>query len=305
MTKINICLCTFKRPKLLTICLESLRDIIVPPNITVTVTVIDNDKNHSAETIVDKFREAFPFNIYYYCETKRGIPCARNCAIHATLSLKSDYLVFIDDDEWVESLWLNHLYAYCKEQGGEIIVSGNVISELPDKTPEHIRCLFNKKQRDTGSQLDSCATNNVLIPIHVVGTLGLRFDETNPFSGGEDTRFFYEAAKAGVVIKKCAEALVHETVPVSRTTLTWLSKRKFAVGTTVAWRKMQGGRTRLSIVLSSVSVMIFALLNSFFMILIGNKLSRNKSWLKVCRSFGVLSGVFGVSVDSYRKVDGG
>jgi len=284
--------------------LESLRDIVVPSNIDVTVTVIDNDKKQSAKTIVDELRESFSFNTYYYCETKRGIPCARNRAIDATLSLKSDYLIFIDDDEWVEPLWLSHLYTYCKEQGGEIIVSGSVISELPDKTPEHIRCLFNKKQRGTGARLDSCATNNVLVPIHVIGTLGLRFDEINPFSGGEDTRFFYEAAKAGVVIKKCAEALVHETVPVNRTTLTCLSKRKFAAGTTVAWRKIQGGRTRLSIILSSVSVMIFALLTSFFMILIGNKSSRNKSWLKVCRSFGVLSGVFGVSIDSYRKVDG-
>jgi len=304
MAKVNICICTFKRPQLLTNCLESLKYIIIPANVTITVTVIDNDQNLSAKSIVDRFSGAFPFEIYYHCEERRGIPCVRNRAIQVTLDLNSDYLVFIDDDEWVEPLWLKLLYDFCKAQGGDVVVSGDVISELPDNISEDIRSLFNRKQRETGAQLDSCATNNVLVPIHVIADLGLRFDETNPLSGGEDTRFFYEAAKSGIVIKKCSEALVHEKVPVNRATIRWLSKRKFSAGTTVSWRKLQDGRTKLSIILSSVSVIIFGLINCIFMILIGNRAERNKSWLKVCRSLGVLSGVFGMTVDSYRKVDG-
>ncbi len=57
----------------------------------------------------------------------------------------SDYLVFIDDDEWVEPDWLVNLYGYCKANGGNIIVSGKVISDLPRDISDEIKGLFNKK----------------------------------------------------------------------------------------------------------------------------------------------------------------
>ena len=304
MSKINICICTYKRPKLLTNCLKSLADILVPSGTEVTVTVIDNDQTRSAEATVTEFIETFPFNIYYHCESKRGIPCARNRAVEETHHLGSDYLVFIDDDEWVEPLWLDILYAYCQNQGGNVVVSGDVISELPEETPEYIGDFFHKRQWITGTQLDRCATNNVLIPIFVTKKLGLRFDESNPLAGGEDIRFFCEATKLGVVIMKCAEALVHESVPESRVTLRWLSKRRFTEGIILAWRKRQKGCSRLSIVTFSSLRLIIALFAVCKKSLTGNKLKRNKRWLKACSSLGALYGVFGLSVDSYKNVDG-
>ena len=88
--------------------------------------------------------------------------------------------MFIDNDEWVEPLWLDPLYSYCQEQGWDVVVSGNLISDLPDKSPEHIPRIFNRKQQSTGTRLDRCATSNVLIPIHVTKILGLKFDEMLP-----------------------------------------------------------------------------------------------------------------------------
>ena len=304
MSKINICICTYKRPKLLTNCLESLATIVVPSGTEVTVTVIDNDQTRSAELTVTKFIETFPFNIYYHCESKRGIPCARNRAVVETHQLGSDYLVFIDDDEWVEPLWLDILYTYCKNQGGDVVVSGSVISELPDGTPEHIRRFFNRKQKSTGTLLGQCATNNVLIPIHVTKSLGLRFDELNPLAGGEDIRFFYKAVQAGVAIKKCREALVHESIPENRTTLRWLSSRKFSGGITIAWREKQQGYSNFSIVTSSIFKLAIDLFTAGIMLLLGKKHKRSRHWLRACRSLGILSGVFGLKVDSYKNIDG-
>ena len=304
MITINICICTYQRPKLLLSCLESLATIIIPLNAKVTVTVIDNDSAHSAEAIVTQFKSEFPFALHYYCENKRGIPYARNRAIEETHRLQSDYLVFIDDDEWVTPEWLEGLYTYCQSQGGDIIVSGKVISDLPEDTPEHIAGLFNKRQRETGVTLGSCATSNVLIPISVTKELGLKFDEANPLSGGEDTRFFCQAVSAGVIIKNCAEAEVHETIPVNRTTLKWFSRRKYSAGITVAWRKIQDGHSRLSIIFSAIFRIIVETLNCSLMAITGNKLRRNKSLLKICRAFGILAGVIGITVENYRHVDG-
>ncbi|RLB70049.1 MAG: hypothetical protein DRH07_09400 [Deltaproteobacteria bacterium] len=304
MPKINICICTYQRPKLLTDCLQSLASIVVPSETEVTVTVIDNDQTGSAEATVTGLTETFPFNIYYHCEDKRGIPCARNRAVEETHRLGSDYLVFIDDDEWVEPLWLDKLYAYCQNQGGDIVVSGDVIPELPDKTPEYMRPFFNQKQHPTGTLLGFCATNNVLSPIYLTKDLGLRFDESHPLAGGSDRRFFYEAVKAGVKIKKCAEALVHESVPENRATLRWLSKRKFKGGTTIGWEEKQNGRSTLGIIYSAGRKLIIELFLAGIMFLVGNKYKQNKRWLKACRHLGVLSGAFGLRVDSYKSVDG-
>lgn len=304
MMRINICICTYKRERSLLSCLESLIKVQIPSGTEITVTVIDNDHVRTAKKIVNTLRNKFPFQVYYHCEDKRGIPCARNRAIDETHLLESDYLVFIDDDEWVNPDWLEKLYAYCQSQGGDVIVSGSVISELPQKTPKHILGLFNKKRQVTGERLTSCATNNVLIPVSVTKVSGLKFDERNPLGGGTDTIFFYMAVKAGAVILKCAEALVHETIPPNRVTLKWLSKRKFRAGITVAWRKLQDGRSRLGIIFSSIFIIILEVLRCCLMVLIGNRLKRNMSWLKVCRSIGILSGVLGITVASYREIDG-
>jgi len=304
MPKINICICTYQRPKLLTDCLQSLASIVVPSETEVTVTVIDNDQTGSAKPTVTGLAETFPFNIYYHCESKRGIPCARNRAVDETHRLGSDYLIFIDDDEWVEPLWLDRLYTYCQNQGGNIVVSGGVIYELPDETPEDIRPLFSQKQQPTGTLLESCATNNVLVPIFITKTLSLRFEESNPLAGGTDTIFFHEAVKAGVVIKKCAEALVHEAVPENRATLKWLSKRKFRGGVTLAWRERQKGRSTFSIVTFTGRKLLVNLFLTSVMFLIGNKYKQKKRWLRACRLLGILSGVFGLRVDSYKSVDG-
>ena len=116
-------------------------------------------------------------------------------------------------------------------------------------------------------------------------------------------KFFCEATKVGVVIMRCAEALVHEIVPEGRISLWWLSKRHFRKGITVAWRERQE-RHLSSIIFSTSKRLINHLFTAGSMLLRGKKRKRNKYWLKVCRSFGVLSGILGFKVDSYKNVDG-
>ena len=103
----------------------------------------------------------------YVSEPRRGIPVARNAAVAFATSLNADYLVFIDDDEWVENDWLVTLFSYCKEKGGRSVISGHVIADLPDDVPVHLAQLFNNKESVTGKALKSCATNNVIIPMYL------------------------------------------------------------------------------------------------------------------------------------------
>lgn len=303
MKKINIAICTYKRTELLKKCLLSLLKIAEPADTEITLTIVDNDDQTTAKAVVNELADNSSFPLFYYCEQKRGIPCARNRAIEETHKLGANYLVFIDDDERAEPDWLQKLYDFSVSQGGDIIVSGHVVSELPAQTPDNIRALFNQKNRLTGTRLTSCATNNVLIPVFVTKELGLRFDESSPLTGGTDTIFFCNAVDAGVTILKCREAIVRETVPLSRTKIKWLSKRKYRSGITAAWRKRQNGRAALSIVFSSLLQIIFEMFKCGFNTVLLRKTRRNETWLRACRSAGVLTGVLGGKVDSYKKID--
>lgn len=303
MESINICVCTYKRPDLLAKCLESLACMTPLKDAQVSVTVIDNDAEQTARDLVESIKSAFPFPLYFFHEAKRGIPCARNRAIDETHRLGSSYMVFIDDDEWVEKDWLKIMYEYCVAQGGKAVISGDVISELPENTSKDIDFFYQRKNRTTGTKLNSCATNNVLVPVFVTRDLGLRFDESNPLAGGTDTIFFVEAVSKGVTILKCAEALVHERVPASRTTFRWLAKRKYRAGITEAWRKRHGGRTTARILVSSLLSVIIELIKSGVMHLTGNRSAGIKYCLKACKSAGTFAGVFGLEVDSYKHID--
>ena len=283
-------------------CLVSLSSIELPQGVEVDIVVVDNDATPSSHAVVEQYQTQSHFPVYYVHEPKRGIPIARNRALIESLQLDSDYVVFIDDDEWVESAWLVNLYDYCQARGGKVVVSGAVISELPESTPDHMRALFGKQKRKTGEKLGACATNNVIIPRYVYDEWGVRFDESNPLAGGTDTIYFVQAVARGVEIYKCNEAIVHEHIPASRTHLSWFAKRKYRAGVTDAWRKRQKGRAWVAILLSALGQAIIYSLLTLIYILLTNKHKRNKAWLKACRAAGVLAGLVGVQVQSYRKI---
>ena len=59
--------------------------------------------------------------------------------------------------------------------------------------------------------------------------VGRLFDERF-LSLGEDTDFFFHAARAGCTIVWANDAIVHESIPESRTRVIWLLKRSYGVG---------------------------------------------------------------------------
>ncbi len=304
MKIINICICSCKRQRSLENCLLKLREIEIPSDVITYVSIIDNDPAKSAEQVYLNNLEHPHLTFYYFHETRRGIPFARNRAISESTFLNADVIVFIDDDEWPETDWLMHLYSYYNDSPKDIIVSGHVISDLPDDTEEEMRMLFNKRFRKTGMQLTSCATNNVLIPMDIIQQSGVRFDDTNPLAGGTDTIFFCQLVEQGYCIEKCAEAIVHEIIPVSRLNIEWMTKRKYRAGITAAWRKQKNGRSKLAIAVAASCSIVKEGVKWACYSVIQKTLQRNIAKLAFYKSLGVLSGTFGRKVESYKTVDG-
>lgn len=304
MPLINICILTRQRPELLRECLRHTTEIAPPDNCEINISVIENDTEAHSKKTVEQIAEDTPIKIHYLLEPKRGIPVARNSAMRLSESINADYIAFIDDDEWPDKNWIKSAYDYCQSQGGDIVVSGNVVSQFPENTPDHIRELLQRKLRPTGEEPNSCATNNVLFPIQLASVLKLQFDESNPLAGGTDTLFFAEAKARGVRVVKCAESIVFEKIPENRTSFTWISKRKYRAGITEYRRKRLAGSPAIKIVLSNLLTLLINALAVPLVSLTGNKRNQYRKWLKACKAAGTLSGVFGVQVQSYKTIDG-
>lgn len=302
--KIQIAICSHKRPQMLADTLRSLREMTLPHNASVSLTIVDNDHACSAENTVRSFSENTPLSVTYHCEPSRGIPVARNHALRAAIRDGIDYLIFIDDDEWVEKNWLQELYQFANKQKQPAIVIGHVISDLPPSAPKHLQPFFQRTTFPAGADRNHGASNNMLLPIELITALGLQFDETHPLSGGDDAQFFETARKNGIKILSCPQAVVHETIPENRATLRWLSARKFRVGINGALRKRDAGQPLVAFFISRALVGLASLLGAGAAALFFRRNIRIRRWLRACKSAGSCCGVLQVPFNHYRTTDG-
>lgn len=302
--KINVCVCTYLRAKHLGECLASLVNQVDPPKATYSITVIDNDKNQSAKPVVSNFQNKSKVPLYYFCEENRGIPFARNRALDESLKLGADNIVFIDDDECASQDWLSTLYAYSLSHSGSVVIHGRVIPRFPKGTSQHLREIFHtRKERLTGTRLQTCATDNVIFSTGILNEFKLHFDNSSPLSGGTDTKFFFEANRRGVPIYECAEAIVYETVFPSRLNMNWLMRRKYRAGITTAWRRMQERKSKFELIAKSIGGIFFHAFIGCLALLCFHSVKRDKQFLKVAKYSGILTGTFGMNVNSYAVVN--
>lgn len=157
-----------------------------------------------------------------------NISAARNALLDET---RADWLVFIDDDEWVQSDWLIRLFE-CRNEFGADVVVGPVFPAYPKHTPNWL-LRANALHADwghRGKRLQTGRGGNTLVHMPFVRKHGLRFDLALGRSGGEDTAFFSQAAQLGAVIIATDDAIVHEFVPDARLNPRYILQRAIRSG---------------------------------------------------------------------------
>ena len=233
MTKIQISACTYRRPDGLRALLESIRDLVVPESVSLSVCVIDNDTAPSAKPLIDEIAKTFPFDLGYAHEPMPGIPMARNRALDEAAD--ADYLAFVDDDETVEVDWLCALLRMAKQSGAQF-VQGPVrmtVADTADAWWLKTR-FFRLHVFPDGAQRNESWSNNVLLDMRFVREHGVRFDEALALDGGTDTLFFQDLVRAGADGVFAANAWVVEEQPPTRLQWRWAMQRQFRYGVTRA-----------------------------------------------------------------------
>jgi succinoglycan biosynthesis protein ExoM len=226
--RVAICVATFKRPKMLRELLNGIaqltfRKVQIPQ---IQIVIVDNDELASAEEVCVTVSSPWP--IKYVVELKRGISYVRNRAIAEAGSV--NFIAFIDDDEVPSSHWLDELL-WAQAEFSADVVSGPALPRYAPDVADWVKRggFFERRVLSTGTTRRACASNNVLVGIHVFRRVP-RFDDAFALSGAEDTHFFLRVSQAGHKIVWSQEAVVYEAVSAERGTAAWILRREYQTG---------------------------------------------------------------------------
>jgi succinoglycan biosynthesis protein ExoM len=223
---------------MLRILLHSILECDVKPAFTecILIWVIDNDTDGSAKKIIDDLASFInpKFKVDYSVEPRKGITMIRNNLMSKALQANSDFMIFLDDDEYVSREWLNQLIE-CADRDHADVVRGPVVAVTEENTPNQIAYWFKRPCYPENSIVDTLETNNLLLNCSMLRNLNVRFDERFNFTGSSDTFFGIQLKKRGIRFYWAEKAVVYEKIPQSRANLKWIIKRIYRGASTYTY----------------------------------------------------------------------
>ncbi|WP_318510715.1 glycosyltransferase family 2 protein [Photobacterium leiognathi] len=230
---ITIGLCTYHRQEV-TDTLDSLAKIAIPDGKQIQIVIADNSVEANSKTLIEGYAAQSPLAIHYLHAPASNISIARNACLEWALD-HSQYLIFLDDDEFVVENWLSaHLDTAQREQADVVI--GPVLGIYPEQAPEWVKALDLQSVKEPiiapSGKIETANSGNTLINLDFIRQHPLRFDLEYGRSGGEDSIFFRQLTMQGGTIAFSEQAEASEHVPLARTEYDWLYQRRFRCGQT-------------------------------------------------------------------------
>ncbi|MDZ4701279.1 MAG: glycosyltransferase family 2 protein [Rhodothermales bacterium] len=229
----SVCIATYKRPEWLYQLLRSLAAQQLPAGVELEVIVVDNDPDRSARGVAESQQ---PISVRYSVQPIKNISLTRNAAVQ---DARGDYLLFIDDDEVADPVWITTLLE-TRERFDADGVFGRVVPRFHPNAPAWLQrhAFYHKPCQPTGMPARGMRTANCLIRADLLRGLDGPFDEGFGLTGGEDTHLFERLRKKGARFVDCREAVVTEEVPLERATPAWVRARARRTGTLFSRRRV-------------------------------------------------------------------
>jgi glycosyltransferase involved in cell wall biosynthesis len=263
---ISVCICTYKRPHLLSKLLSKLQDQVTDNLFTYSAVVVDNDSSQSARDAVADWQNKSVIQIDYFCETQQNIALARNKAV---ANARGNFIAFIDDDEFPDNTWLINLFKSILVYNCAGVL-GPVNPHYPENTPAWLieSGICERPSHKTGAVLHwgQTRTGNVLLDRKLFNDSDSRFDREFGRTGGEDIEFFKKMISTGKIFIWCNEAPVYETVPPERWEKMFYLEKNLRIGglageksrnASINWFLLMKTATALTIYALALPVVLF------------------------------------------------
>jgi glycosyltransferase involved in cell wall biosynthesis len=267
MEHITVCICTYKRPKLLERLLEDLAKQETGGTFEFSISVVDNDSDLSAKPVIEGFMNGHRVELRYAHSSDRNLAHLRNLSL---TNASGEYVAFIDDDEHPIEKWLLFLYQALHEYQVDGVL-GPVLPDYQVPPPPWVvkGKLCERPRLKTGSPLNwhQTRTGNALLRRSLFMEPDSLFDLKYKL-GAEDDALFRRFMSKGHRFVWCDEAVVYEETPADRLTAAYFLKRSRLIGF-MSYAYDRDTRTWLSnafmVVKSLLAFVIYLVLMPFFL----------------------------------------
>ena len=295
--------------------IDSYSRMSLPVQCVVIFSVVENNSLLSVTDIVQSLEKIG--RVYCEPEPELGIPFARNRVLEISLRENCDYTTFVDDDETVEQDWLLSLLDEIQSRNLDLVGGPVALHELDSDAKALNRSIWRGINRRNEKVFKSAedhrrnnvddkvfiSTNNWMIDNKFLSRTNLRFDETLRFSGGSDTVFYRTARELGARTGWAPNAIVFETMPLTRLTFGYQYCR--GRDQSIAAFRMKYPIVNLSVFLKSIIFIISKALTGLVLLLVA-PLKRFVTLSAAARNFGLavgrLKAIFGFQSTHYKKI---
>ncbi|MCO7725825.1 hypothetical protein L614_000800001640 [Ochrobactrum sp. J50] len=231
---------TRNRPKMLANLYLSLSNMDFPDSVKIDFLIVENNAVSTLDSWLATIRsQIYPYPVLYLLETRIGISHARNCALDFAEQAGADFLVFVDDDEFVEPDWFKQLLA--EQQRMDLDILGSPVRPKPfkpqlnmwqsliwsgvEKNSVKAELRARKKWQENEADTIKVATGSWMGKLDFFRKTGLRFDSRLGLTGGEDWNLWLQAKELGARTGWAPDAIVYETVPCCRISFSYHFRR--------------------------------------------------------------------------------
>jgi len=237
---ILISVVTRNRPAMLGTLLRSLERVMVPEEATLHFLVVENNARKTVDEQVTSFKTRMRRHVVHFkLEQRIGISHSRNCALSHAIENDHDFLVFVDDDEIPEPNWLVELFA--EQQREKLDIVGSPVRPMPIEGGLNfwqkfvwsgLERLARRSEQKSRLKWESgladgikVATGSWMGRLDFFRETQLKFDSYFGLTGGEDWHLWAKAKTLGARTGWAPDAIVYETVPLCRLTLSYHFRR--------------------------------------------------------------------------------
>jgi glucosyl-dolichyl phosphate glucuronosyltransferase len=241
--QLDVILPTFNRHELLKLTLESLLAANTSLDLSVSVTVVDNNSSDATHDTVESYAPRFSGRLHYVFEKRQGRSHALNAGITAT---SGDLVGMIDDDEQIDHRWFQRIYEMFAT--GEVdFIGGPYVPRWPSTPPvwlprSHagvIGIVDGGSQHAYGTSDAELMGGNAVISRAILTKVGLYSTDLGrngkrPLAD-EDTDMYHRLLAAGARGMYVPDLIIYHYIHPDRLTKSYFRRWHF-------WRGVSSGR---------------------------------------------------------------